>query len=247
MPRKTGHADKRPARRPPGRPPVIADAQRVALFLDAIRAGVPVGPACHHAGIAPSAHYRAIQAAEDADALIDAAEQAGDPPPALPERAHAYREYREEFERARAAVAVAHVALVARAARGGQIVRETTRTEPDGTVTTDVERARPEWKASQWLLSVSFREEFGREDRRRVELSGPDGGPIEHAGPGEDALSAIAERMAQVAEAQRAQLPGGWDAPAAIESTRVDREPLDVDGRSEPLDVDVLDDDGPAA
>lgn len=246
MPRKTGHADKRPAKRPPGRQPVIADAARVATFLDAIRAGVPVGPACHHAGIHPASHYRAIQAAEDADQLLAAAEDAGQPTPTLPERARAYREYRDEFERARAAVAVAHVALVARAARGGQVIRETTRTDPDGSTTHEVERARPEWKASQWLLSVSFREEFGREDRRRVELTGADGGPIEHAGPGEDALSAIAERMAQVAEERRRQLPGGWEPPAAIESTRVDRESLDVDGGSEPLDVDVLDD-GPAA
>src|SRR5206468_1540329 len=116
-------------------------------------------------------------------------------------RARAYREYRDDFERARAAVAVAHVALIGRAARGGQVIRETTRTEPDGTVTSEVERARPEWKASQWLLSVSFREDFGKEDRRRLEVTGPDGAPLEHAAsPAEAALAAVAERMAAVAE-----------------------------------------------
>lgn len=183
-----------------------------------------------------------MQAAETADHAADAGDE-------LPDRADAYRDYRDRFERARAAVAVAHVALLGRAARGGQVVRETTRTLPDGTVETETERARPEWRASTWLLERSFRDAFGK-DAQRVEVTGPDGAPVETSGPAGDALAAVAERLARVAEAQRAQLPGGWDEPpAAIESTRVDREPLYGSSSSaDPVDAEIVDDEiGPDA
>lgn len=173
-------------------------------MLEAVSAGVPIAQACLHAGISESAHFRAIEAGELAQAQADAGNT-------LTAREDAYREYRESILRARAAVAVVHVALVGKAARGGQVWKETTRREPDGSVTTEREFTRPEWKASQFLLATSFRDEFGPPTRRQVEHSGPDGGPIEHAGPGETAVSALAERLAAVAEQQRQQLPGGWD------------------------------------
>lgn len=142
----------------------------------------------------------------------EAAEQTADTGTALDERATAYRTYRAEILRARAAVAVVHVALVGKAARGGQLLRETTRREADGSVTTEREYARGEWKASQFLLATSFREDFGAS--RRLEHTGADGGPIEHASAGDQAVAALAERLEQVAAERARQLPGGWDAPA---------------------------------
>jgi len=203
-------------------------------MLDAVRAGVPITQACLHAGIAPSAHFRAMQAGEDAAELHEArarAEQAGegggeDPGPPLPPlsaRQHAYREYREEILRARAAVAVTHVALVGKAARGGALVKEETTRDADGTVRTTREYARPEWKASQFLLATSFREDFGAS--RKVEHTGADGGPIEHRSAGDEALHAIAERLAAVAAEQAEQAPGGWQhGPRELPAGAVDAE-----------------------
>lgn len=198
-PRRT--RDRAPSRRGPGRVPLIADPDRVAALLDAVSAGVPITQACHYAGLHPATHHRAIAAAEEADARADAGHK-------LDERARVYREYRDRFMRARAEVAAVHVRLVADAARGGQLVRRVTRSTRGGTETEE-QFAPPEWRAAAWLLSKSFPGELG--DRSSVEVSGPGGGPVEHAGPGEAALSVIADRLAEVAERQRAQLPGGWE------------------------------------
>jgi hypothetical protein len=202
-PRRTG--ERTPARRPAGRPPVVADEDRVTRMLDAVSAGVPLTQACLHAGISERAHFRAMEAGE-------AAEDAHDHGETLDDRAEAYRQYRQRIMRARAAVAVVHVALIGKAARGGQLTRETTRRLRDGSVETERQWSPPEWKASAWLLSKSFPADLG--DRRAVEVSGPDGGPVQHAGPGEEALRTLADRLAEVAERQRGQLPGGWDRPA---------------------------------
>lgn len=225
MPRRTGPrdtGDNRPTRRTGGRPPIVADPDRVTRMLEAISAGVPIGQACLHAGISERAHFRAMAAGEAADEHAEAAREArarGEQPPDEPDgRQTAYRQYRQDVLRARAAVAVVHVALVGKAARGGALVRETTRRSVDENgkpvVEVDREYARGEWKASQFLLATSFREEFGPPTRRQVEHSGPAGGPIEHAGPGEAALLTLSERLQRVAELQRDQLPGGWDRPA---------------------------------
>lgn len=222
---------RKPARaKPTGRPPIVADHTAVERMIDAISAGVPITQACLHAGISTSAHFRAMEAGE----LAEQATEAGN---TLTDREHAYREYRERIMRARAAVAVVHVALIGKAARGGALVRETTRTyrDEDGRPVTETDRelSRPEWKASAWLLSKSFPGELG--DRRAVEHSGPGGGPIEHgAGPAGDALAAIAERLAEVAERQREELPGGWDRPA-LAAGAAERLPV--------VDVETVDDD----
>jgi hypothetical protein len=208
----------RRAPRRTGRPPAVADADRVTRLLEAVSAGVPITQACHYAGIHPASHHRAIAAADAADQAEEAGE---DPGPA----ADVYRDYRDRFTRARAEVAVVHVALVAKAARGGQVVRQVTRTEPDGTVHEEVERARPEWKASAWLLSKSFPADLG--DRRSVEVSGPDGGPVRHA-PAEDVLVTLAERLQEVRERHARELPGGWDAEQPAAAPRV----IGEDGRA---------------
>lgn len=223
-----------PARRTPGRPPVVADTERVARLLEAVGAGVPIAQACLHAGISESAHFRAMDAGAEAE---EAAEAGG----RLDDRQTAYREYRESFLRARAAVAAVHVALIGKAARGGQVIRETTRREPDGTIETDREFSRGEWKASAWLLSKSFPGDFG--DRKQVEHSGPGGGPIEHASPAEEALQTLAERLAAVRETQRAQLPGGWDPGAeqpALSAGPAER----VDQVDDVADAEIVDEDG---
>lgn len=190
--------------RPTGRPPIVSDPTRVEAMLKAIAAGVPITAACEHAGISHSAHKRAMA---EGEAAHDHAEN-GHP---LTRRQEEYRAYRAAVLRARANVAVVHVSLVGKAAHGGALLKETTYRNDEGRLVTEREYAKPEWKASQFMLQTSFRDEFAtRSTRSQVELSGPGGGPIELA-PSEEVVLTLAERLHQVAELQRRQLPGGWD------------------------------------
>lgn len=166
--------------------------------------------ACQHAGIAESAHYRAIENGELAQDKHDNGRK-------LTRRESEYREYREQVLRARARVAVLHVALVTKAAQGGSLIKETTYRNEDGQLVTEREYARPEWQASKFMLQASFRDEFARQStRRQVELSGPGGGPVEVART-EEVLHTLAERLSEVAERHARELPGGWDAEAEDE------------------------------
>ena len=184
-------------------------------MLEAVSAGVPLTQACIHAGISESAHFRAMEAGEAAQEDLDD----GIP---IDDRADSYREYRERVLRARARVAVVNVALVAKAARGGAVVKETVRRyereNADGETVPVEERekeyAPPQWKAAQFLLQTSFSQDFRVTSRQ--EHTGADGGPmaVEHSSPGEDALTATADRIAEVFRAQSEQLPGGWERPA---------------------------------
>lgn len=187
-----------------GRPPIVSDEATVAAMLRAITAGVPIEAACQHAGIHKASHYRAMDAGQLAADKADA----GQP---LTDREAEYRDYRAAVLRARAQVVVIHVGLVGKAAHGGALIKETTYRNEDNKLVTEREYAPPQWKASQFLLQTSFRDDFAtRSTRSQVELSGPGGGPIELK-PSEQTVLTLAERLAQVAETQRRQLPGGWD------------------------------------
>lgn len=177
-------------------------------MLNALRAGVPVTASCLHAGVPVSAHYRAMDAGAEAQELADD----GRP---LNDRQQAYREYREQVLRARAQTVGVHVALIAKAAEGGALVKETTRRyrNDDGEMVTETERefTRPDWRASKFFLTTGFaRTEFVERSAASVELTGANGGPVQMV-PAEEALHAVATRLAAVQATQAKQLPGGWD------------------------------------
>lgn len=202
-------------RRPGGRPPVVSDGDRVTAMLRAVEAGVPITVACDHARIPQSAHFRAMDAGEDAQAKADD----GHP---LTRREVEYREYRERVIRARARVAVEHAALIGKAAHGGALLKETTYRNDDGQLVTEREYARPEWQASKFMLQASFRADFQTGPlKSSVEVTGADGGPIEvhHS---EEIVLTLAERLHTVAQRHQHQLPGGWDPEDAEEAELVD-------------------------
>jgi hypothetical protein len=210
VPRTTDTA-RRPARRrpkQPGQPPVVEDETRVTRLLEAISVGVPVTQACHHAGIGPASHFRAMENGEQAQALMDDGAD-------LTDRQQAYREYRDRVLSARAKVAAVNVALVAKAAKGGQLIEETTRRyrDPDSDeMVTEVRRkyAIGDWRAARFLLQVSFRSDFaGAERMVRAEVTGKNGGPVEVAA--DEVLQSIAQRLASVRADQERQIEGGWE------------------------------------
>ena len=210
-----------PRKRPPGRPPVVADKHRVDELLKAVAVGVPLSAALDHARIPNGAHYRAMEAGEAAQAKLDDGGR-------LTDREAEYREYRDLVLRARARVAVEHAQLVRTAARGGALIEETTYRNDDGKLVTERKYAPPQWQAAKFMLQARFREDFQTVPAKTsVELTGADGGPIEVQHSEADVLS-LAERLHVVAERQRQQLPGGWDP-----------EP-DAEGGVEPVDYAVI-------
>lgn len=89
--------------------------------------------------------------------------------------------FNDAVDQARATAALDRLAIVDQLARGGQLVETITRkVGPDGTTlleeTTKQEWRQPNLNAATWLLEKGFPEQFGRQ---RIEVSGPDGGPIE--------------------------------------------------------------------
>lgn len=75
----------------------------------------------------------------------------GEKPDAQP----VYREFRDAVKEAEAAAEVASVALIRQAAQNGT------------------------WQAAAWYLERKHGDRWGRNDKVRQEVSGPDGGPVE--------------------------------------------------------------------
>jgi hypothetical protein len=195
----------------PGRPTIVEDEQKVAGMMGAIEAGIPITQACLHAGVSYSAHRRALEAGERAQSSADEGRE-------LTARQEAYRAYRARVLEARAKVAVINVALVARAARGGQVIEETHRRYRDpetGQMVTETRKkyALADWRASRWLLEVSFRGDLARERMARVEATGKGAETIEVAG--DDVLRSISDRLHAVQDQQARRFEGGSDGPAS--------------------------------
>jgi hypothetical protein len=197
MPRRT------PRRRATGgRPTVLTDDARTR-FLEAVRNGAPLNLACSYAGFSYPSFARWMAWGSDA---ADAHEQGR----AYPPEHEGFREFWEAVQRARAAGAMTDLLLVQKAARGGYVVKETTRRYRgvDGQVVTEVDKAYApvDWRAASWVLDRTHAAEFRRPTQ--VELSGPGGGPVEVAAADVDAL---ASRLVLNIAAARADLPGPDD------------------------------------
>ncbi len=114
-----------------------------------------------------------------------------------------------DLERARAEAEVRTVALLNRAQQGGQLVSRTTRTLRDGTQETEERFSVGDVKAMTFFLQHGFPANWG--GRSRVEVSGPDGGPIEVTDPAVVALRENFRAFMDTPEAQQiqAQLEAG--------------------------------------
>ncbi|TMR03389.1 hypothetical protein ETD83_10800 [Actinomadura soli] len=95
-----------------------------------------------------------------------------------------FREFCEAVTRAHAHGQHANVSRIDRAAEGGYVVRRRTRRYRDpasGQVVEEREDdlAPPDWRAAAWLLERRHHEGLARPSH--LQVSGPDGGPVEMA------------------------------------------------------------------
>lgn len=155
-------------------------------------------PALRQVGINKSSAYRWFEMAARAEAATTAAKEAGTTYKLSPDERAAI-EWRAAVWDAEARGQSHLLAILEQESRGGLEVKTVTeKTLPDGSVerTERIEYTRPNVAAITWRLERRHPELWGR---RRIELSGPDGGAI----PVEGRAAALAddlERLLSAAE-----------------------------------------------
>lgn len=85
-----------------------------------------------------------------------------------------FLEFVEAVEEARAEAEARIVESLQRQALGGEVLEVSEVETDDGEIVRNFTLSRPDWRAQAWWLERSFPERYGR----RVEVSGPDQGPI---------------------------------------------------------------------
>jgi hypothetical protein len=184
MPRRTS--------RRPGRPLAIS-GEREQRLLKAIRDGIPFVHAAIYAGVGQRTLFRTLERGEAADMREREGER-------LELDDLRCRDFWREVQVARTAVMVRNVGVVEKGAQGGYVRKQKKRRyqDDDGKWITETETdyADVDWRAARWLLEMSFAGVFGP-GAQRVELSGPDGSPVqvEHAVE----IAALAERLHAIA------------------------------------------------
>jgi hypothetical protein len=171
-------------------------------ITDMIRVGVPIVHATAAAGISRATYFIWINRGQDAADLRDA----GQP---IPEHEQPYLDFFDAATRARSEAITRAVANVAKAAAGGYPIREIERTyrNAEGKLVTEREvvRAPIEYRAATWYLERADRENFGK-STVDVQLSGPDGGPVQIAATQYESL---AQRLRVNMDRAVAQLGAG--------------------------------------
>jgi transposase len=170
--RGTAMAANTPARRHGGRPTKLTDEVHDKI-VQAVRAGNYLETAAYYAGVHPATVHRWMKEADE------------------PGAARAKREFREAVTRARAEAEVRVIGVVQRDIMGGQVLREVTRTLPDGTVETEREYAKVNGKLALDYASRAFVDRWGR--RAALQVTGAEGGPVqvEHT----HVIASLAERL----------------------------------------------------
>lgn len=171
-----------------GRRSKLTPATRDAI-VEAVRTGNYLETAAAAAGIGTTTLYRWLAEGEAADAPRDK------------------REFREAVTRARAEAETSMVGIVHRAAAGGALLKESTRTLPDGSEVTERQYAPPDGRTALEFMSRAFPDRWPR--RSAVEVTGAGGGPIrvEHA----RVIESLAERL-------HAELGGGAEDAEVVEN-----------------------------
>ncbi|MEV7011735.1 hypothetical protein [Streptosporangium sp. NPDC051022] len=149
-----------------------------------LAAGQYLRTACDLTGVHESTVYRWLDQGEPEDA------------PEL------FRDFRDAVTRARAEAEAEMVDVVVLAAKGGAVVKEVTRTRPDGSEETETQYTPPDGKVALEYLARTR----GKDWRpvKAVEVSGPDGGAVHLShGVNLDALAARVSKARQDHEANQ--------------------------------------------
>jgi hypothetical protein len=159
-------------RRGPGRPTKLT-AEVQDKIVAAVRAGNYLETACVYAGVSYKTVWRWMA---DAD---------------LPGAHWSKIRFRDAVNLARAESEVRVIGHIQRVIMGGQVVREVTRTLPDGTVEVDRQYAPADGRVGLEFASRAYPERWAR--RSALEVTGAGGGPVqvEHT----QLITTLAERL----------------------------------------------------
>lgn len=180
--------------RPPGRPSKLTP-ETVDRLLKAIKAGATVRNAAIYAGIGESTFHEWMAQARDESPRPE------------------FLEFAEQIERARAELQVDILESVMETIKGGFVTKRTTRYSREGEPETEEQYAPPDGRLGLDLLSRIWPTDFAR--RSAMEVSGPEGGPIELA---------TAQRVQALAGRVAAALAAGSDEDDVQDAEIVDEQ-----------------------
>ncbi|MBM0201782.1 hypothetical protein JNW90_00760 [Micromonospora sp. STR1s_5] len=146
--------------RPPGRPSKLTE-ETIGRLLAAIKAGATVRNAALYAGIGESTFHQWMAEAREESPRQE------------------FLEFAEQIERARAELQVDVLNSIMETIRGGFVTKQVTRYGRDGEPEKEEQFAPPDGRLGLDLLSRIWPADFAK--RSAMEVSGPEGGPIELA------------------------------------------------------------------
>lgn len=159
----------------------------IELVAEGYRSGMPLEQVAGSVGVHRVTLSRWIKAGTDEIARRD---EAPDSEPPDDARLDAFVTLAAAIKAADARFVQENLLLIRRAATSGAVKKRTTTTKRDGSQVVEETLAEPQWTAAAWLLERRHTAEFGKQTR--VELSGPEGGPIQ---VDESAEARISEKL----------------------------------------------------
>jgi hypothetical protein len=187
-------------------------------IIEIVEDGNHLTTACESVGIGRTTLYRWIDEANAADWAAEHDQ------PIRPDAAR-YRSFRDRLAAARARAEMSAVHVVTNAMKGGALISERPVIGPDGKVARDdngdilMERT---WSAPDGRLALSYLgksrpDVWGQQGAQRIELVGADGGAVQvEAAVADTAIETLADRLAQVAAARRAEIEDAETVDAEI-------------------------------
>jgi len=216
MARRTPRRASLPAQRRGGRPSKLTEHTADAI-IHAVLDGNHLTTAAAMAGISNATLHRWVEQGNATEEAIEA----GRPYDVSGLR---YLEFRDRLADARAQAEAKAVAVVQKQMVGGYLIHERPLQnlsgdpvhDHDGNVLVERTYAQPDGRLALSYLARSRPAQWGQSASNRVELTGAGGGPVqvEHGSP--DQITALSQRLAEVAARMRAE-----DAEAAAEGDGV--------------------------
>ena len=177
--------------RGPGKPRLLNDDVHKKI-IEATEGGSPMWAAAAYAGVTTRAFEVWMRRGYEEEARLTTEE---DTVVVVPNDGEApFRQLYLDVQEARAKATVRNAGLIQRSAIGGVVTEETVKRyrDPDtGAMVEEktVKRSPPDWKAAAWWLERRDGANFGKEAALNVELSGPNGGPVQVSGSAVDQLA----------------------------------------------------------